>query len=163
MSESMTPEQEVAVLIERASVAQEAIADYSQDQVDELIRAMVYAVAREDRAEEIAHFTVEETQLGNYEGKYLKIHRKTRATLMDIIDDKSVGVIEELPERNIVKIAKPVGVIGALSPSTNPEATPVIKAISAVKGRNAIIIAPHPRAKLTNKKIVDYMLDAIER
>ena len=113
MSESMTPEQEVAVLIERASVAQEAIADYSQDQVDELIRAMVYAVAREDRAEEIAHFTVEETQLGNYEGKYLKIHRKTRATLMDIIDDKSVGVIEELPERNIVKIAKPVGVIGA--------------------------------------------------
>ena len=163
MSESMTPEQEVAVLIERARVAQEAIADYSQDQVDELIRAMVYAVAREDRAEEIAHFTVEETQLGNYEGKYLKIHRKTRATLMDIIDDKSVGVIEELPERNIVKIAKPVGVIGALSPSTNPEATPVIKAISAVKGRNAIIIAPHPRAKLTNKKIVDYMRDAIER
>ncbi|NQY02043.1 MAG: aldehyde dehydrogenase family protein [Halieaceae bacterium] len=163
MSESMTPEQEVAVLIERARVAQEAIADYSQDQVDELIRAMVYAVAREDRAEEIAHFAVEETQLGNYEGKYLKIHRKTRATLMDIIDDKSVGVIEELPERNIVKIAKPVGVIGALSPSTNPEATPVIKAISAVKGRNAIIIAPHPRAKLTNKKIVDYMRDAIER
>ena len=163
MSESMTPEQEVAVLIERARVAQEAIAAYSQDQVDELIRAMVYAVAREDRAEEIAHFAVEETQLGNYEGKYLKIHRKTRATLMDIIDDKSVGVIEELPERNIVKIAKPVGVIGALSPSTNPEATPVIKAISAVKGRNAIIIAPHPRAKLTNKKIVDYMRDAIER
>ncbi|GHD27202.1 aldehyde dehydrogenase family protein [Parahalioglobus pacificus] len=163
MSESMTPEQEVAVLIERARVAQEAIADYSQDQVDELIRAMVYTVAREDRAEEIAHFAVEETQLGNYEGKYLKIHRKTRATLMDIIDDKSVGVIEELPERNIVKIAKPVGVIGALSPSTNPEATPVIKAISAVKGRNAIIIAPHPRAKLTNKKIVDYMRDAIER
>jgi sulfoacetaldehyde dehydrogenase len=122
---------------------------------------MVWAVAREDRSEEIARFTLEETQLGNYEGKYLKIHRKTRATLMDIIDDKSVGVIEEDKARNIVKIAKPVGVIGALSPSTNPEATPVIKAISAVKGRNAIIIAPHPRAKLTNKKICDYMREAI--
>ena len=70
-----------------------------------------------------------------YDGKFLKISRKTRAALMDIIDDKSVGVIEELPERNIVKIAKPIGVIGALSPSTNPEATPVIKAICAVKSR----------------------------
>ncbi|MEE4661307.1 MAG: aldehyde dehydrogenase family protein, partial [Halieaceae bacterium] len=120
-------------------------------------------VAREDRAEEIAQFTVDETRLGNYSGKYLKIHRKTRAALMDIINDKSVGVIEELPERNIVKIAKPVGVIGALSPSTNPEATPVIKAIAALKGRNAIIIAPHPRAKLTNKKICDYMRDALQR
>ena len=80
---------------------------------------------------------------------------------MDIIDDKSVGVIEEDLERNLVKIAKPVGVIGALSPSTNPEATPVIKGISAVKGRNAIIVAPHPRAKLTNKMICDYMREAI--
>jgi len=159
----LRPEEEIAELIERSRRAQEQIADYTQEQVDALITAMVYAVAREDRSEEIAQFTVNETQLGNYTGKYLKIHRKTRATLMDIINDKSVGVIEEDPERNIVKIAKPVGVIGALSPSTNPEATPVIKAISAIKGRNSIIIAPHPRAKLTNKLICDYMRDAIER
>jgi sulfoacetaldehyde dehydrogenase len=152
---------EIAAMMARARAAQAKIENYTQKQVDELITAMVWAVAREDRSEEIARFTVEETQLGNYEGKYLKIHRKTRATLMDIINDKSVGVIEEDRERNIVKIAKPVGVIGALSPSTNPEATPVIKAISAVKGRNAIIIAPHPRAKLTNKKICDYMREAI--
>ncbi|AQA19603.1 aldehyde dehydrogenase [Halioglobus japonicus] len=163
MSEEMSPAQEVAEMMARARAAQAQIANYTQEQVDELITAMVYSVAREDRSEEIARFTVEETQLGNYDGKYLKIHRKTRATLLDIINDKSVGVIEELPERNIVKIAKPVGVIGALSPSTNPEATPVIKAISAVKGRNAIIVAPHPRAKLTNKKICDYMRDALER
>ncbi len=161
MTEEKTAQQEIAEMIERARAAQAQIENYTQEQVDELITAMVYAVARDDRAEEIARFTVEESQLGNYEGKYLKIHRKTRATLMDIINDKSVGVIEELPERNIVKIAKPVGVIGALSPSTNPEATPVIKAISAVKGRNAIIIAPHPRAKLTNKMICDYMREAI--
>ena len=159
--ELLEARQEVAAMIERAQAAQQQIENYSQDQVNELITAMVWAVAREDRSEEIARFTVEETQLGNYEGKFLKIHRKTRATLMDIIDDKSVGVIEEDLERNIVKIAKPVGVIGALSPSTNPEATPVIKAISAVKGRNAIIVAPHPRAKLTNKKICDYMREAI--
>ncbi len=62
--------------------------------MDDLIRAMVYAVAKEDVAKNIAKHTVEETRLGNYDGKYLKIFRKTRATLMDIIDDKSVGVIE---------------------------------------------------------------------
>ena len=124
---------------------------------------MVWSVARPGVAEEIAQLTVDETRLGNYDGKYLKIFRKTRAALMDIIDDKSVGVIEEMPEREIVVIAKPVGVIGALSPSTNPEATPVIKAINAVKGRNSIIIAPHPRAKLTNKAVVDKMREALEK
>jgi sulfoacetaldehyde dehydrogenase len=153
---------EIKSLIERSRKAQAQIENYTQEQVDELIRAMVWSVARPGVAEKIARFTVEETGLGNYEGKYLKIFKKTRATLMDIIDDKSVGVIEEDKERNLVKIAKPVGVIGALAPSTNPEATPVIKAISAIKGRNSIIVAPHPRAKLTNKMICDYMRAALE-
>ena len=122
---------------------------------------MVWSVCQPGIAEKIAQHTLEETQLGNYAGKFAKISVKTRAALMDIIDDKSVGVIEEDKERAIVKIAKPIGVIGALSPSTNPEATPVIKGINAVKGRNAIIICPHPRAKLTNKMIVDLMREAI--
>ena len=154
---------EVARLIARSRAAQHQIEHYTQEQVDDLIRAMVWAVAKPGVAEEIAQFTVDETQLGNYDGKFLKIQRKTRATLMDIIDDQSVGVLEEDNERNIIKIAKPMGVIGALAPSTNPEATPVIKAIHAVKGRNSIIVAPHPRAKLTNKKICDLMRDAIEK
>jgi sulfoacetaldehyde dehydrogenase len=152
---------EVAALVARSRAAQAQIENYTQEQVDRLIRGMVWAVAREDVAKKIAQHTVDETQLGNYDGKFLKIFRKTRATLMDIIDDKSVGIIEEDKARNIVKIAKPIGVIGALSPSTNPEATPVIKAISAVKGRNSIIVAPHPRAKLTNKMICDLMREAL--
>ncbi|MEJ6009297.1 aldehyde dehydrogenase family protein [Novosphingobium aquae] len=157
-----TPEaKEIADLIARSRAAQEQIADATQEQVDRWIRGMVWAVAKESTAEMIAQHTVDETQLGNYDGKYLKIFRKTRATLMDIIDDKSVGVIEEDPVRNLIKIVKPIGVIGALSPSTNPEATPVIKAISAVKGRNSIIICPHPRAKITNKIICDLMRDAL--
>ncbi len=154
-------EEQIAALVARSRKAQAEIENYTQAQVDELIRGMVWAVARPGVAEEIAQFTVDETRLGNYDGKFLKIQRKTRATLMDIIDDKSVGILEEDLERNIVKIAKPMGVIGALAPSTNPEATPVIKAIHAVKGRNSIVIAPHPRAKLTNKKIVDLMRDAL--
>jgi len=157
-----TPEaREVAGLVARSRAAQAQIADYTQEQVDRLIRGMVWAVAKQSTAEMIAQQTVDETQLGNYDGKFLKIFRKTRATLMDIIDDKSVGVIEEDKARNLIKIAKPVGVIGALSPSTNPEATPVIKAICAVKGRNSIIVAPHPRAKITNRIICDLMRDAL--
>lgn len=154
---------EIAGLVGRARIAQERIEDYTQEQVDALIRAMVWSVARPGVAEEIAQLTLDETQLGNYDGKYLKIFRKTRAALMDILGDKSVGVLEEYPEREILVIAKPVGVIGALSPSTNPEATPVIKAINAVKGRNAIVIAPHPRAKRTNKAVCDRMRAALEK
>lgn len=154
---------EIAGLIERARKAQAVIEDYSQEQINELITAMVWSCCQPGVAEEIAQFTVDETQLGDYNGKFLKISVKVRAALMDIIDDKSVGVIEEDKERNIIKIAKPVGVIGALSPSTNPEATPVIKGINAVKGRNAVIVAPHPRAKLTNKKIIDNMRAALKK
>ena len=157
----MSAKEEIEVLINRSREAQKQIENYTQEQVDELIRAMVWSVAKPGMAEEIAQFTVDETQLGNYDGKFLKIQRKTRATLMDIINDKSVGILEEDTERAIVKIAKPMGVIGALSPSTNPEATPVIKSIHAIKGRNSIIVAPHPRAKLTNKKICDLMREVI--
>lgn len=153
----------VGAMMKRARAAQAIAETYSQERVDELIRGMVWAVAQPGIAEEIATHTVEETQLGNYDGKYAKIFVKTRAALMDILHDKSVGIIEEDKERNIIKIAKPVGIIGALSPSTNPEATPVIKAINAVKGRNAIVICPHPRAKLTNLKIVNLMRAALEK
>ncbi|MDA8814423.1 aldehyde dehydrogenase family protein [Luminiphilus sp.] len=152
---------EVEVLIQRARVAQAAIADYTQAQVDELIKAMVWSCAQPGVAEVLAQQTLDETQLGDYNGKFAKISVKTRAALMDILPDKSVGVIEEDLERNIIKICKPIGVIGALSPSTNPEATPVIKSINAVKGRNAIVIAPHPRAKFINMTIVNKMRDAL--
>ncbi len=159
-----TPEaRDMAAMIARARQAQAVAEGYSQERVDELIKAMVWSCCQPGVSEQIAQHTLDETQLGDYNGKFLKISVKTRAALMDIINDKSVGVIEEDTERNIIKIAKPMGIIGALSPSTNPEATPVIKAINALKGRNAIIVAPHPRAKLTNKLIVDNMRAALEK
>ena len=86
---------EVLALIERARVAQAAIANYTQEQVDELIRAMVWSCAQPGVAEELAQQTLDETQLGDYNGKFAKISVKTRAALMDILPDKSVGVIEE--------------------------------------------------------------------
>ena len=90
---------EVQALVERSRKAQAQIEHYTQAQVDELITTMVWSVARPEVAETIARHTIEETALGNYEGKYLKIFRKTRATLFDIIGDKSVGIIEEDKEQ----------------------------------------------------------------
>ena len=86
-----SPAEIINGLVERSRQAQAQIENYSQEQVDELIRGMVWAVSRPGVAEEIAQFTVDETELGNYAGKLLKIQRKTRATLMDILNDKSVG------------------------------------------------------------------------
>ena len=153
----------VKALIDRARVAQAAIEDYTQQQVDDLIRAMVWAVCQPAVAERIARLAIDESRLGNYESKLAKMANKTRAALADIINDRSVGVINVDETRNIIEIAKPVGVIGALSTSTHPEATPVVKAINAVKGRNAIIIAPHPRGKKTNALVCSLMRAAIEK
>eukprot|EP00511_Aplanochytrium_stocchinoi_P001177 CAMPEP_0204827248 /NCGR_PEP_ID=MMETSP1346-20131115/4758_1 /ASSEMBLY_ACC=CAM_ASM_000771 /TAXON_ID=215587 /ORGANISM="Aplanochytrium stocchinoi, Strain GSBS06" /LENGTH=589 /DNA_ID=CAMNT_0051955601 /DNA_START=584 /DNA_END=2353 /DNA_ORIENTATION=+ len=159
-----TPEEETAYvlgLISRAREAQKVAEGYSQEEVDRLIRGLVWSCAKDDSADAIAQLAVAESSLGNYSGKLTKISKKTRAALMDIINDKSVGVIEEDTERCIVKIAKPVGVIGAISPSTNPEATPVIKAINAIKGRNSVVISPSSKTKKTNKLIVDKMREAL--
>ncbi|MBM3778252.1 MAG: aldehyde dehydrogenase family protein [Acidimicrobiia bacterium] len=154
---------EIQGLIARARRAQTAIESFDQRQVDDLIRAMVWAVCQPGVAGRIARLAVDETRLGNYESKLAKMANKTRAALADIIHDRSVGVIHVDEARQIIEIAKPVGVIGALSTSTHPEATPVVKAINAVKGRNAIIVAPHPRAKGTNKVVCDLMRAAIEK
>ncbi len=162
-SQAADPAAEIAAIMERARKAQEQIADATQERVNELIRAMVWSCAQPGVAEELAQLALDETKLGDYNGKFLKMSVKIRAALMDILNDKSVGVIEEDAERQIVKIAKPAGVIGALAPSTNPEATPIIKGINAVKGRNAIVVAPHPRAYKTNKTIIDRMRAALEK
>ena len=156
-------EREVEALIGRSRRAQAEIEHYTQDQVNDLMRAMVWSTCQPGVAEEIATNALAETRFGNYESKLTKMANKTRAALADVINDKSVGVISVDEDRNLIEIAKPVGVIGALSTSTHPEATPVIKAINAVKGRNSIIVAPHPRAKKTNKMVCDLMRAAIEK
>lgn len=150
-------------LIERARKAQETMTDLTQEQVDKVVTAVAWAMVQEDVVEEISTFAVEESQLGNVAGKKAKLNKKVRGALRDMKDQKSVGIIERDPAKGLIKIAKPVGVIGALVPTTNPEATPVIKAMNSLKGKNAIIFAPHPRTKVTNKKITDIMCDVLEK
>jgi sulfoacetaldehyde dehydrogenase len=147
----------VAGLLARARKSQAIAEAWTQEYVDTLTKALVWAIVKPGNIEAIAKMAVEESQLGNYESKYTKLYKKLRGALRDMSGKKSVGVIEEDAARGIIKIAKPVGVVGALIPCTNPEATPVFMAISAVKGRNAIVMAPHPRTKRTNTHIVNLL------
>lgn len=151
---------EVSKLVQRARLAQAQIADYSQTQVDQLTTAIAWAVIRQDRAEALAQLAVDEGGFGNYRDKVTKIRNRIMGTLADIANVKTVGVVEEIPERGIIKIAKPVGVVAALIPTTGPDATPPLKSLLAIKGRNAIIIAAHPRTQKTSSLVVQYMREA---
>lgn len=153
----------VAGLMARARKAQEAIEHYTQEQVDQLVKAVAWATVKDGPAQEIAKLAIDESKLGYYDAKYGKLLKKVKGALRDIKDDKSVGVIEKDEKKGIVKIVKPVGVIGALVPCTNPEATPVVKAMFALKSRNAIVFSPHPRTKKTNTLIVNYMRAALKK
>lgn len=150
-------------LIQRAKVAQDIVDNYSQEKIDELVSAVAWTVVKEENADKIAKMAVEESRLGNYDGKYAKLMKKVRGALRDMKNAKTVGIIERDEAKGLIKFAKPVGIIGALVPTTNPEATPVIKGMNAIKGRNAIIFAPHPRTKKTNTFIVNLMRETLKK
>lgn len=148
-------------LLAKAHAAQQEIEFWPQDQVDRMVAAAGWETYK--RAEEIARLAMDETQMGVYEHKLLKHQKKTLGTLRDMQGVKTVGVIEEDTEKGLIKIAKPVGVIGALTPVTNCEATLPAKALPALKGRNAIIFAPHPKAKKTAMLVCESMRSGLKK
>jgi sulfoacetaldehyde dehydrogenase len=153
----------VASLVQRARAAMAEIADYDQARTDELVLALAWSLYEPGRAADLAALAVRDTGLGNVQDKILKNQRKTFGTLRDLLRAKSVGVIEEDVALGLVKFAKPVGVVGAVTPSTNPSATPVNKAMMALKSRNAIIISPSPTAASTTQKTVETMRAELSR
>ncbi len=160
---NLNAEEFVKGLVDRARKAQEAIEDYTQEQVDRLVEAVVWNIVKDGPAQEISKLAVEESRMGNYEGKYNKLMAKSKGAVRDMKGKKTVGVIEIDEEKKITKIAKPVGVIGALIPCTNPEATPTVKVSHALKGKNAIIMSPHPRTKKTNALVVKYVRETLKK
>ncbi len=149
-------------LMRRARNAQRAFRDVSQERADEAVRALAWSLYKPEHARELAELAVADTGLGNVPDKVIKKQRKTFGTLRDLLRGKSVGIIEEDKAKGLVKYAKPMGVVAALTPSTNPGATPVNKAMMAIKGRNAIVIAPSPLGYETTKRAVDFMRAALE-
>ncbi len=146
----------ISNLIERARKAQQIAEGFSQQKVDELATAILWEIVKnEELVEELAEFSYHECGLGDIASKISKVSVKCRGVYHDVKNEKTVGTVEELADRGLVRIAKPVGVIGSLVPSTQAEMHPIIQAIFAVKARDAIVFSPHPRGKRTTMKTVD--------
>lgn len=125
------PKTSIEQLVLDAREAQKSISNYSQEQVDELILAVAWEVIQPDNNRKLAEMAVKQTGLGNVEDKIRKNRRKTIGLLRDLKDVKTVGIIDENLQKGLVEIARPVGVIGAIVPSTNPIATPLNKVINS--------------------------------
>lgn len=146
-------------MIEKARIAQQKINYYNQEQTDEMVRIIGKAIY--DHAKELAEEAAEETQFGNAEAKQTKNEFFSSALWYHLKDKKSVGEIERNEETGIIKIAHPVGVIGSIAPVTVPNILPMGNAMLALKGRNAIIISPHPKSKRSVQHTVDLMRSAL--
>ncbi|MES2101130.1 MAG: aldehyde dehydrogenase family protein [Pseudomonadota bacterium] len=153
----------VAALVERARAAQRVYETWSQDQVDMVVAAAGWAIIEPSRNRELAELAVADTGIGNVDDKVRKNHRKTFGLLRDLQHARSVGVISENAETGIVEIARPVGVVCAITPSTNPGATPANKIINALKGRNAVIVAPSPKGWSTGARLIEFIHAQLDR
>jgi len=153
----------VAAVVDRARAAQRAFETLDQARVDDVVLAAGWAIMEPGRNRTLAEMAVRDTGLGNVDDKLRKNHRKTLGLLRDLRHARSVGVIAEDPARGIVEIARPVGVVAAITPSTNPGATPANNAICALKGRNAIVIAPSPKGWTTGAALVEFIREGIAR
>ncbi len=156
-AESVDVAEGVAPLVARARRAMDAFRHADQARVDEAVTALAWSLYKPEHARELAEMAVLDTGLGNVADKITKNQRKTFGTLRDLMRVRTVGVIEHDAALGIVKYAKPVGVVAAVTPSTNPAATPVNKAMMAVKGRNAVIVAPSPAGLATTTRTVELM------
>lgn len=136
--------QEARDLVGRALAAQRAFANATQDVVDRVVTAMARAASQ--AAEPLARLAVDETGMGVYEHKVVKNRFASDVLLDSVLPMRTVGVLREDPARRVRELAVPMGVVGAIIPTTNPTSTAIYKAIIAVKARNAIVMSPHPRA-----------------
>lgn len=148
-------------LIIKSRAAQKEFEKFNQEDVDKVVKAIGKVIY--DNAEELARLAVEETGMGVYEDKVAKNKGKAKTIWNDLKDKKSVGIIDRDESAGIIKVAKPIGVVAAIMPTTNPIVTVMSNSMFALKGRNAIIIAPHPRAKGCNSHTVKLINEAIKR
>ena len=164
MARVITEEEKASAqeLLSRARVATAAVAHYDQATVDRLCRAVAWATANEQTFGRLTRMSVDESGMGSAEGVPAR-RWKILGILRDALRTKSVGIIEELPDKGIVKYAKPVGVIAGLLPVTNPLVTMVNMAINAIKCRDAVIFSPHPMSKKTAAEIARVIRTALKK
>src|SRR5580700_10370661 len=150
MARSITEEEQALAqeLLQKARTAMCAIRHYDQAKVDNLCRAVSWATANERTFVALTQMSVDESKMGNADGGQAR-RFKIVGILRDALRQKSIGIIEEIPEKGIVKYAKPAGVIAGLLPVTNPVVTMVAMVINALKCRDAVVFSPHPTSRRT--------------
>lgn len=144
-------------LVSRARAAAATFRQYTQADVDRIVKAI--ALAGMEQARHLARLAVEETMVGVMEDKAIKNMVATEFVYNYIKDKRTVGQIHEFPERNLVEVAEPIGVLFSLTPITNPTATVLFKCIMAIKTRNAVIFGPHPRAWRCSREAMRVMYE----
>ena len=156
MTEAMSNQFEnssIQELVSKAQVAQKQYELFSQEKVDAIVRDIGKFVY--DNAEPLARMAVDETEMGSFEDKILKNKSKARVIWNNLKDKKSRGVIDEDSDSNLVFVAKPMGVVAAVTPVTNPIVTPMCNGMFALKTGNAVIFAAHPKAQ----KCAEYLTE----
>lgn len=160
---SINYEEYVAGLVAKGHAAQKIAEGFSQEKVDELTAAVAYALTKPDVALEFGEMLVAESGMGVAGDKQLKMFSKVKGSYAQMKGQKSVGLVEVDEEKGLEKYAKPMGVIGAIIPVTNGEATPVVKSLMALKTRNAVILAPHPKASKTNWAVTEMIRGILKK
>lgn len=155
----MTNKEYIAELVKRGKAAEEIVEFYDQEQTDRMTKAVAMAIV--DHATQLGTLALEETRMGNLKGKIVK-NNVAGMVWNDLKDKPSVGVLSEDKEKGIITIAKPMGVIAAVTPTTNPTSTVGYYATICIKGRNALIVAPHPRAVKCTNLAVTYIREALK-
>ncbi len=163
MARELTPEEKTLAqdMLQRARAAMNAIQGYSQEQLDDLARALGWSVANEKTFVRLTEMAVAESKMGNADGAATR-RFKIIGILRDALRQKSVGVIETDEAKGLVKYAKPAGVIAGLLPVTNPVVTMVGMAINAVKCRDAVIFSPHPASRASALEVIRILRAALK-
>lgn len=163
MAKEITPEQlkDLEDIYARARKALAIIENYDQEHVDRLCRCIAWAAGKPKVFDRLGKMGVEESGAGDWNGRYGKRH-KILGVLRDALRQKSVGIIEEDHEKGLVRYGKPAGVITSLIPMTNPELTPIVCAIYALKARDVCVFSPHPRTKKTTLEVTRIMREALK-
>lgn len=150
-------EQDVAELVARARAAQQGFEHAGQEVLDAAAAAAAWAIMEPGRNRQLADLAVRDTGLGNADDKFRKNYRKTLGLLRDLRGAKTCGVINRDSATGIVEIARSVGVVAAITPSTNPAATPANKIINALKCGNAVIVAPSPKGYSSCALLIEFI------
>lgn len=150
---------DISALVGKARVAQADFETFTQEQVDAIVRDIGKHVY--DNAEKLARMAVDETGIGVYEDKVLKKKGKARVIWNSLKGKKSRGIIGEDPDSNMVYVAKPMGVVGAVTPITNPIVTPMCNGMFALKTGNSVIFAPHPKAQLCAEHLTEEFMKIV--